>query len=224
MASAIQDVPAPALNEFLRQHLGQAMQRLYAPVVTEGMPSDLQNLIARFEAALEKAGSARDEDFRKDVMGTIPALRGFAFSLVMNHARADDLVQESLLKAWANRKSYQAGTNFQAWAFTILRNQFYSEQRKRKREVEDADGVHAGQMEALPDQDDRLMLKKVMASMGTLPATQREALVLVAVNGLTYDAAAEVLGCQVGTVKSRVSRARSYLADRLGMGSEPAIA
>lgn len=220
MDVANQDRPIPALNDVLRHHLGQTMQALYAPIVDAQLPPDLAALLARFESALERAGEARDEGFRNELMRALQPMRGFALSLVLNHSRADDLVQETLLKAWANRKGFQPGTNFQAWVFTILRNQFYSEQRKRKREVEDVDGIAAGQLEALPDQDDHLTLKAVWVTMGKLPVTQREALMLIGFNGLTYEAAADVLGCQVGTVKSRVSRARSYLSNLLGINAE----
>lgn len=212
--------PIPCLTERLRAHLGHEMQSLYAPVLAETLPTQLRSLIARFETILAERGAEIDESFRSNLLTSLSAMRGFALSLTLNSSRADDLVQETLLKAWANRAHFQIGTNFQAWTFTILRNQYYSEQRKRKREVEDVDGVVAGQLEALPDQDDHLTLQAVWRTMGRLPDTQREALMLVGVNGLTYEAAAEILGCQIGTVKSRVSRARAYMSDLLGITSE----
>ncbi|WP_335645523.1 sigma-70 family RNA polymerase sigma factor [Methylobacterium durans] len=108
------------------------------------------------------------------------------------------------------------GSNLNAWLFTILRNQFYSECRKHKREVEDADWVAAERLIEVPDQEDRIELQDVWGKVAKLPAVQREALLLVSVHDMTYEAAAEVIGCQVGTVKSRVSRGRALLSDLLG--------
>jgi RNA polymerase sigma-70 factor (ECF subfamily) len=129
--------------------------------------------------------------------------------------RADDLVQETLLKAWSNQHRFQVGSNLNAWLFTILRNHFYSECRKHKREVEDVDGVAAERLTALPDQEDRIELQDVWSKLAKLPALQREARLLVSLHEMTYEAAAEVIGCQVGTVKSRVCRGRALLSDLL---------
>ncbi len=214
------DSAIPILGESLRAHLGHEMQVLFAPVLTDALPDAIQALIERFEAALAACGSRVEAAFQDEMVRALPAMRGFAMSLTMNAVRADDLVQETLLKAWAHRVSFVPGTNFVAWTFTILRNQFYSEQRKRQREVEDVDGEIAASLAAKPDQDDRLMLKEVWRTMARLPESQREALILVAVNGLSYDAAAAIMGCQVGTVKSRVSRARSDLGRMLGVDHE----
>jgi RNA polymerase sigma-70 factor (ECF subfamily) len=107
---------------------------------------------------------------------------------------------------------------------TILRNQLYTEMRKRKREVEDADGAMAAQMIAPASQEHGSDLRVVWQHLDRLPALQREALLLVGAQGLTYEAAAEVMECEVGTVKSRVSRARKLLVERLGMESERALA
>lgn len=142
-------------------------------------------------------------------------LRTFAVSLCGNEARADDLVQETLIRAWANRTRFTPGSNFTAWTFTILRNQFYSEIRKAKREVEDGDGAYAATLLAAPDQEHAVTLGSVMNVIGTLPAAQRQALLLVGAEGFTYEEAAVRLGCQVGTVKSRASRARNFLVETL---------
>jgi RNA polymerase sigma factor (sigma-70 family) len=133
-------------------------------------------------------------------------------------------VQETLLKAWAKQEQFVSGTNLRAWLCTILRNQFYTECRKRRREVDDADGAMAAEMIALAGQEHGSDLKTVWQHIGRLPALQREALLLVGAQGLTYEAAAEVMGCEVGTAKSRVSRARSVLAERLRMESRRALA
>ena len=104
-----------------------------------------------------------------------------------------------------------------AWLCTILRNQFYTDCRKRKRDVEDPDGAAAGKLIALPAQEHGVALQQVWTKLAKLPRLQREALLLIAAQGMTYEAAAAIVGCQVGTMKSRVSRARAYLAGSLGM-------
>jgi RNA polymerase sigma-70 factor (ECF subfamily) len=149
--------------------------------------------------------------FKQQLVEAIPMLRGFARSLSGNHDRADDLVQETLAKAIANRDKYKMGTNLHAWLVTILRNQYYSEGRRRWREISDAEGTHAARLAEQPVHAARLEMREFMAALQALPADQREALVLIGASGLSYEEAAEVLGTRVGTVKSRVSRARSRL-------------
>jgi RNA polymerase sigma-70 factor (ECF subfamily) len=149
--------------------------------------------------------------FKAQLVEAIPMLRGFARSLSGNHDRADDLVQETLAKAIANRDKYRMGTNLHAWLVTILRNQYYSEGRRRWREVSDAEGTHAARLVEQPAHGARMELLEFMAALQALPEDQREALVLVGASGLSYEDAAEVLGTRVGTVKSRVSRARTRL-------------
>ena len=205
-------IPTP-----VRDHLGQELRVFYAAILAEEQPRQLLDLIAQLDHALTEQDAAAESAFRADLLATLPALRAFACSLAVNAAQADDLVQETLLKAWTNRHRFQPGSNFMAWLCTILRNQFYTECRKRKREVEDADGTAAGQLVAPPAQEHGLELQQVWTKLSKLPPLQREALLLVAAQGLTYEAAAELVGCQVGTVKSRVSRARAFLAGSLGM-------
>lgn len=147
----------------------------------------------------------------------IPALRRYAYALVRNHDAADDLVQDTLERALSRWNLRRNDGDLRAWLFTILRNLFYSEQRKRRREVEDADGVMAGRLTALPDQEARVELSAFQAALSTLPASQREALVLVGAQNFTYEEAAEICGVAVGTIKSRVSRARGRLIELLGM-------
>ena len=149
--------------------------------------------------------------FKQQLVEAIPMLRGFARSLSGNHDRADDLVQETLAKAIANRDKYRMGTNLHAWLVTILRNQYYSEGRRRWREVSDAEGTHAARLVEQPGHGARLEMREFLAALQMLPDDQREALVLVGASGLSYEEAAEVLGTRIGTVKSRVSRARSRL-------------
>jgi RNA polymerase sigma factor (sigma-70 family) len=213
-----------ALPAGVRDHLGRQLQVAYAALITTRPPQRLLDLIAQLDSALADQDSTRAAAFRQDLNEALPGLRAFAMSLVPNETRADDLVQETLLKAWANQKRFLAGTNLKAWLCTILRNQFYTECRKRKREVEDVDDAAAAQLTAPAAQEHGSDLKTVWQHIGRLPALQREALLLVGAQGLTYEAAAEVMGCEVGTAKSRVSRARALLAERLGMESRRALA
>lgn len=158
-----------------------------------------------------------DAEMRDLLLGAIPALRAFAFSLTYDLDRSDDLVQDTLVRAWIKADSFRRGTNLTAWLFTILRNLFYSEQRKRKREVEDVDGSIAGRLGSLPEQEVRVEMGAFREALDRLPFAQREALVLVGAQNFTYEEAAEICGVPVGTVKSRVSRARLRLIELLGM-------
>ena len=158
-----------------------------------------------------------DSDFKAELMKAIPSLRAFAISLSGAVDKADDLVQETLLKAWANRESFTAGTNMRAWLFTILRNEFYTFFRKRRREVEDADGAIAASVGVHPDQEGRLDLADMEIALRKLPVDQREALLLVSASDMSYEEAAEICGVAVGTIKSRVNRARNKLTELLGM-------
>lgn len=153
-----------------------------------------------------------DPSLREAVLTAVPKLRAFAISLCGNVDRADDLVQETLLRALANIDSFQRGTNMSAWLFTILRNHFHSEYRKRRREVEDGDGSYAETLKSQPDQTARLELQEFRAALAKLPPDQREALILVGASGFSYEETADICGCAVGTIKSRVNRARSKLS------------
>ena len=145
---------------------------------------------------------------RETMLAAVPSLRAFAISLCGNVDRADDLVQEALLRALANLSSFQPGTNMSAWLFTILRNLFRSEYRKRRREVEDVDGSYADQLTSLPEQTGRLELDEFREALNLLPPEQRKSLILVGATGFSYEEAAHICGCAVGTIKSRVNRAR----------------
>jgi RNA polymerase sigma-70 factor, ECF subfamily len=154
----------------------------------------------------------------------VTSLRAFAISLTRDADQAEDLVQETVLRAISKQEQFVAGTNLQAWLFIILRNQFFSDHRKSLREVEDGDGSYAATMIALPDQDDRIMIHDLEAALHKLPEGQREALLLVGADGLSYEEAAQVLGCAVGTVKSRVNRARNCLAEFMRLADEDGLA
>ncbi|HEY4980399.1 MAG TPA: sigma-70 family RNA polymerase sigma factor [Pseudolabrys sp.] len=158
-----------------------------------------------------------DESVRKAVLGAVPSLRAFAISLCGNVDRADDLVQETMLRALANIDSFQPGTNMSAWLFTILRNHFRSEYRKRRREVEDGEGHYADTLKSQPEQHGHVEFREFREALTQLPADQREALILVGASGFSYEEAAHICECAVGTIKSRVNRARTRLAEILSI-------
>ena len=157
---------------------------------------------------------------RDELLSVIPSLRAFALSLTKTGDRADDLVQETVMKAWNKFHLFQEGTNLKAWLFTIMRNEFYSQMRKRGREVQDSEGVLASQLAIHPEQQGHMDLEDFRAAVEALPSDQREALMLVGANGFSYEEAAEIAGVAMGTIKSRVSRARARLANELGIGEE----
>ena len=157
------------------------------------------------------------DEFRNGLIEAIPSLRAFAFSLIGRPDRADDLVQETLTKAWAHQASFTPGTKLRAWLYTILRNEFYSQMRKKGREVEDVDGAYSRNLAVHPEQYGHLDMGDMNRALGTLAADQREALILVAASGFSYEEAAEICGVAVGTIKSRVNRARNRLAETLGV-------
>ncbi|MBB1492059.1 RNA polymerase sigma factor [Paracoccus sp. MC1862] len=166
-------------------------------------------------AADSKAQSGPDP--RSELVDHLPALRAFALSLTRESASADDLVQDTIVKAWTNIEKFQAGTNLRAWLFTILRNTFYSARRKTRREVSDTDGIHAARQATRPEHDGRLAMNDFKAAFAQLPDEQREALILVGGSGFSYEEAANMTGVAVGTVKSRANRGRRRLAELLQM-------
>ena len=161
-----------------------------------------------------------DDALRKRMLAAVPVLQDFATSFTDNRDRVDDLVQDAFVLAWANMHQFERGTNLEAWLFRILRNLFHSEYRKRKHEVEDADGAFAARLKTHPDQQSHLDFEDFRAALATLPRDQREALILVRAHGMSYEEAAEVCNAPVGTIKSRVNRARSRLTCLLDITSE----
>jgi len=158
--------------------------------------------------------------FKKELIELLPSLRAFARSLAHNSAQADDLVQDTLVKALANVERFEPGTNLRAWLFTILRNHYYSQLRKLKREVEDADGKFAARLAVRPEQDGSVDLEDFKVAFAQLAPDHREVLTLVGASGCSYEEAATICGCAVGTIKSRVNRARRKLADLLGLDED----
>lgn len=162
-------------------------------------------------------------DPRDELVEHLGPMRAFAMSLTRNSALADDMVQDALVKAWTNIEKFQAGTNMRAWLFTILRNTYYSYHRKARREVADTDGEMAASLANKPDHDGRLQMRDFNAAFDLLPDEQREALVLVGAGGFSYEEAAETCGVAVGTIKSRVNRARARLTELMQLDEDETL-
>jgi len=158
-----------------------------------------------------------EPEVRDALFAALPHLRAFAISLTGNIDRADDLVQETLLRSLSHLDRFERGTNLQAWMFTILRNLFHSDYRKRRREIEDPEGAFAEKLAIMPEQGAKLDFDDMRIALSKLSPEQREAILLVGAEGLTYEEAAQVCGVVVGTIKSRVNRARNRLAEILGL-------
>ena len=162
-----------------------------------------------------------DPEFKDQLAQVIPHLRAFGRSLSGSRDLADDLVQETLLKAWAARKRFQAGTNMRAWTFIILRNLFLSQMRRARFKGE-WDEITASRLLAAPASQDRhIELSDMQRALLHLPQPQREALILVGAGGFAYEEAAEICGCAVGTIKSRVARGRVALESLMTEGKLP---
>ncbi len=149
--------------------------------------------------------------FKQELTALIPHLRAFARSLCGNATLADDVAQDAMLKAWKSRDKFKPGSNLKAWTFTILRNQFYSIKRRSWRATSLDKEVAEQTIVAKSDQEKVVELNELRRGLDSLKDDQREALILVGASGMSYEEAAEVCGCAVGTIKSRVSRARKEL-------------
>lgn len=158
--------------------------------------------------AAQPASAANPRD---RLASAIPKLRAFAISLARDASKADDLVQDTILKAWSNIEKFDPATNLDAWLFTILRNTYYTQVIRRRREVRDETGEYANNMRTPPTQDWSIAMRALQAGLAQLPDEHREALILVGAAGLSYEEAAEICGCALGTIKSRVNRARARL-------------
>ncbi len=162
---------------------------------------------------------ASEAIFKRDLVALIPHLRAFARTLCGDAAAADDLAQDAMMKAWDARASYQMGTNMKAWTFMILRNQFYSDKRRSWRSVALDQEMAERTLVAVDDPEAPVALDELRLALATLPEEQREALVLVGAGGFAYEEAAAICNCAVGTVKSRVSRARRAVQGILERGA-----
>jgi RNA polymerase sigma-70 factor (ECF subfamily) len=170
-------------------------------------------------AARPPSDPARDDVFKSELVALIPQLRAFARSLTGDPTAADDLAQDAMVKAWDARGSFEMGTNMKAWTFMILRNQFYSEKRRSWRQSQLDQEAAERTLVAIDDPSAPVALDELRMGLAMLPAEQREALVLVGAGGFAYEEAAAICGCAVGTVKSRVSRARRALMEILKRGA-----
>lgn len=160
-----------------------------------------------------EADPASDTATRDQLLDAIPALRAFALALTSDVDRVDDLIQDTLLRAWTHSDKFRRGTNQKAWLRTILRNSFYSQQRRRKREVEDPDESLAKSLFSLPEQEQNVDLHRIGQNLALLPANQREAFILVCAQGFSYAEAAKMCGAAEGTIKTRVRCARIRLME-----------
>jgi RNA polymerase sigma-70 factor (ECF subfamily) len=164
-----------------------------------------------------------DADFRAGLLSATPHLRAFAMSLTGQREAADDLVQDTLLRALQYPDRFEPGTKLQAWLFTILRNIFYSGHRKWRREVEDVDGLYAAKLSTAPEQLGCVEFAALHSALAKLSDEQREAVILVGAEGYSYEQVAEICGTKLGTIKSRVNRARKRLAELLGYDEIEAV-
>ena len=221
--SAFRPLNPIVLGDAVRDHLGQQLRGVYSDLIASDLPPDLVRLIGRLESSIRIPKDRHDPDFVQELLQSTRPLRAFAISLTHDVDRAEDLVQSTLLKACDRRNRFEPGTCLQAWLFTILKNDFHTAHRKRRREVEDIEGAHAAGLIALPDRLSKLELQDLSEALSKLPAWQREVLMLVGAEGMSYEEIAARQHVTVGTVKSRVNRARHHLADILGLDPEDAI-
>ncbi len=159
-----------------------------------------------------------EDEFKSELITLIPHLRAFARSLCGNAALADDIAQEAMLKALQSRERFKPGTNMKAWMFTILRNLFYSYKRRSWRSTSLEPGVAEQTIIGAADPDQAVRLNELRQALNSLKEDQREALILIGASGLSYEETAEICGVAVGTIKSRVSRARKSLEEILDQG------
>ena len=162
-------------------------------------------------------------DPRDELVEHLPAMRAFAISLTRNSAIADDMVQDTVVKAWTNIDKFEVGTNMRAWLFTILRNTYYSSRRKANREVADVDGVFTESLAEKPAHDGHMQMTDFRKALNELAVEQREALLLVGASGFSYEEAAEMCGVAVGTIKSRTNRARAEIAELMGLRDDESL-
>ncbi|MEP2235777.1 MAG: sigma-70 family RNA polymerase sigma factor [Alteripontixanthobacter sp.] len=171
--------------------------------------------------AEEQRTAAQKADFKRELTEVLPHLRAFARGLCGRPDMADDLVQEAMMKAWAAQERFQPGTSMRAWTFVILRNAYLTDMRRNRFRGEYDEGVAEKILNAPAGQEEPIHLADMHRALLTLPPERREALLLVGAGGFSYEEAAEICGCAVGTIKSRVGRARSALSGMLEDGDIP---
>lgn len=213
----------PIVDKAIQVHLGRELRALYGNPLDEKMPLGLRRLADRLAQVIRARTEPVDQAFLDELMGSLKPLRAFAISLTRDIPRAEDLVQETVLRAISKQDNFEAGTNLAAWLMTILRNLYYSGRRRTQREVEDVDGLHAASLISIPDQEDAIIVQDLHAALAKLPRVQRDAIMLVGAEGMAYEEAAAALGVNVGTLKSRVNRARNRLAELMGLIGEDGV-
>lgn len=212
------DLSAPAALEIgVKGNVDQQLRSSYGNPAEETLPSGTAQLLEQRVQVVHSDPKPMDQAFVDGIVTSLPSLRSFAISLTRRVDQAEDLVQETVLRAIRKQEKFETGTNLQAWLFAILRNLFCSVCRRTKREVEDADGSYAATLISIPDHEDRIMVKNLAAALAKLPEAQRKAVMLVGAEGMSYEAAAQALGCAVGTIQSRVNRARNRLAELMDL-------
>ncbi len=214
-------LPAPRIGA---ADVGGWLRDAFAETTATALPSVFQDLLDRLKVDADRTPAPQalsDKDFKAEIAAVIPHLRAFGRSLSGSRDLADDLVQETLMKAWAARDRFQAGTNMRAWTFIILRNLFLSQMRRARFKGE-WDEFTAAKLLAAPAAQDRQMeLGDLQRALLELPQAQREALILVGAGGFAYEEAAAICKCAVGTIKSRVARGRAALETILSEGLLP---
>ena len=173
--------------------------------------------------AAVRADSDPDKVFRDQLLALLPSLRAFARGLCRHREMADDLAQDTMMRAWAARASYSQGSNFRAWMFMIMRNQFYTTLRKNSRMTSLDPEVAERVLVVAPAQHNGINVDDVAKALQKLPAEQREVLLLVGASGVSYEEAAEIIGCAMGTVKSRLARGRAALASLIDGPADGAL-
>jgi len=206
------------------ESLGEALAKVFAPP-TEALPPAFAELLDRLQALDARnepaPGALSDPDFRRAMEGVLPDLRRFARSLTRDPDQADDLVQETMMKAWGARDRFQEGTNFRSWTYVILRNLFYSQMRRAKFKGDWDETSHLNRLATPAHQEHPIHIADLSAALRKIAPAQREALMLVGAGGMSYEEAAAIMRVAVGTVKSRVSRAREALLAIMEGGTEP---
>jgi RNA polymerase sigma-70 factor, ECF subfamily len=190
----------------------------HAPQSSSAGPQATLSAAATIDPASVGKPIMDDNRFKDELMKCVPALRAFARSLCGSSDLADDLAQEALTKAWAARNTLRPDTYFKTWMFTILRNHYFSYCRKARRVVAWDPDVAQKILVTGEEQSGNIALAELNRAMQRLPVEQREAIILVGAGGFSYEEAAQVAGCAVGTIKSRVARARIALKQLMETG------
>jgi len=190
------------LDDAVREHLGQQLRGVYSDLLASDLPKDLGRLIGLLDSAIQIRLEPPNPGFVEDLLKATRHLRAFALSLTHDVDRAEDLVQSTLLRAYDKRNRFEPDTCLQAWLFTILKNDFHTEYRKRRREVADSEGAYAASLIALPEQTSGLEMQDLSEALAKLPERQREALLLAGAEGMSYEDIAARQHVSVGTTRA----------------------